>query len=260
MQGHRLSWPPGCPAAVLRATVWVSMMMASAPASTSAWRLLLECSRDLGFARNRRTAPSDRRTVRYRRARSPPGRRRLRARSNRGPVDLGDLVGLRMAIEHDARTAERVGDDAIGPGLGVAPLDGQHALRMGQVPCLAAVALFRPASMSWVPMAPSPSNGRSAMASSIMICSWMSRWGWGGGGGVGGRRGGVFCCALSLLVFLVGQGGGRVGGGGRWFRGVGFPFRASLGVGAGRGWGGSGGRRSLVHGRTAVPGTNVSEP
>ena len=61
-----------------------------------------------------------------------------------GPVDLGHLVGVTMAIEHDPRTAERVRDDAVGPGLSVAPLDGQHTLRVSQVPGLAATALLEP--------------------------------------------------------------------------------------------------------------------
>ena len=60
------------------------------------------------------------------------------------PIDGGDVVGMSVAVEHDARTAERVGDDAVRPRLRVAPLDGQHALGMSQVPRLAAVALLEP--------------------------------------------------------------------------------------------------------------------
>ena len=61
-----------------------------------------------------------------------------------GLVDRGDVVGMAVAVEHDARSAERVGEDAVGPGLGVAALDRQHALGVRQVPRLAAVALLEP--------------------------------------------------------------------------------------------------------------------
>ena len=61
-----------------------------------------------------------------------------------GPIDLDDLVGVAVPVEHDARAAERVGENAIGAGLGVAALDRQHPLRVRQVPCLAAVALLKP--------------------------------------------------------------------------------------------------------------------
>ena len=48
-----------------------------------------------------------------------------------------------MAVEHDARSAEGVGDDALRAGLRIAALDGQHPLRMREIPGLAAVALFQ---------------------------------------------------------------------------------------------------------------------
>ena len=62
---------------------------------------------------------------------------------DRGPVDGHGLIGVRMAVEHDARAAERVGEDAIRAGLGVAPLNGQDPLGVGEVPLLAAVALLQ---------------------------------------------------------------------------------------------------------------------
>jgi hypothetical protein len=49
-----------------------------------------------------------------------------------------------MAVEHNARTAEGVGQDAIRAGLGVAPLDGQHPLGVSQIPRLPATALLEP--------------------------------------------------------------------------------------------------------------------
>src|ERR1019366_3446977 len=61
---------------------------------------------------------------------------------HRGPVDLDGLAALRMTVEHDARTAKSIGDDAVGTGLDVTPLDGQHSLRVRQVPFLATVALL----------------------------------------------------------------------------------------------------------------------
>ena len=59
-----------------------------------------------------------------------------------GAIDLHRSTGLRMPVEHDSRAAERVGENAIGTGLGIAALDGQHPLRMRQVPGFAAVSLF----------------------------------------------------------------------------------------------------------------------
>ena len=56
-------------------------------------------------------------------------------------IDFDDAIGVAMPVEHDARAAEGVGEDAIGAGVGVAALDGKHLLRMRQVPFLAAVAL-----------------------------------------------------------------------------------------------------------------------
>ena len=47
-----------------------------------------------------------------------------------GLVDLDDVVGLAVAVEHDAAAAEGVGEDAVGAGLGVAALDAEHALGM----------------------------------------------------------------------------------------------------------------------------------
>ena len=49
-----------------------------------------------------------------------------------------------MAVEHDAAAAEGVGEEAVGAGLGVSALDGEHPLGMREVPRLAAVALFEP--------------------------------------------------------------------------------------------------------------------
>ena len=57
-------------------------------------------------------------------------------------VDLDDVVGVPMTIEHDAAAAEGVRDEAIRSGLDVASLNREHALGMRQVPRLAAVALL----------------------------------------------------------------------------------------------------------------------
>ena len=62
--------------------------------------------------------------------------------SDRGLVDFDDLIAATMAIEHDPRAAKGVGDDAVGAGLGIAPLDREHALGMREIPGFAAVALL----------------------------------------------------------------------------------------------------------------------
>ena len=61
------------------------------------------------------------------------------------PARLTSLasVAVPVAVEHEARAAEGVGQDAVGAGLDVAALDGEHALRMGEIPLLAAVALLQ---------------------------------------------------------------------------------------------------------------------
>ncbi len=58
-----------------------------------------------------------------------------------GLVDLDDLVGIAVAVEHDAASAEGVGENAIGSGVGVAALDGEDFFGMGEIPFLAAVSL-----------------------------------------------------------------------------------------------------------------------
>ena len=67
-----------------------------------------------------------------------------RAIATPAAIDLDRVVALAVAVEHQARAAEGVGEDAVGSRLGVAALDGEHALGMRQVPLLAAVALFEP--------------------------------------------------------------------------------------------------------------------
>ena len=58
-------------------------------------------------------------------------------------VDLCHIIRIAVAIEHDPRTTERVGDDAVRTRLGVSLLDRQHLFRMAEVPLLAAVALLQ---------------------------------------------------------------------------------------------------------------------
>jgi hypothetical protein len=53
------------------------------------------------------------------------------------------MVGLGMASEHDARAAKGIGDEAIRAGLHITSLNGEHSLRMYEIPCLAALALFQ---------------------------------------------------------------------------------------------------------------------
>ena len=48
-----------------------------------------------------------------------------------------------MAVPADAAAAKRVGDETIGAGFHVTALDGQNALRVGQVPEFAAGAAFK---------------------------------------------------------------------------------------------------------------------
>jgi hypothetical protein len=50
-------------------------------------------------------------------------------------------AALISTMLHDARPAERVGQDAVAPRLGVAALDAEHLVRVGHVPQLAAVPL-----------------------------------------------------------------------------------------------------------------------
>ncbi len=124
--------------------VCVSMMIASAPALDERLGLLGERPPDLvlGEVAVRLHQPAERPDV----AEHPafPAAERGARDLDAGPVDRGDVVGMPVAIEHDARAAERVGDDAVRAGLGVAPLDRQHALGVGQVPGLAAIALLEP--------------------------------------------------------------------------------------------------------------------
>ena len=47
-----------------------------------------------------------------------------------------------MPIEHDARAAKRVGQNAIRPRLGIPALNRQNLFGMGEIPLLAAVSLF----------------------------------------------------------------------------------------------------------------------
>ena len=68
---------------------------------------------------------------------------RLARDRHAGLVDRDDVVGVAVTVEHDADAAERVGQDAVGSGLGVAALDGQHPLGMRQVPRFAAACPAR---------------------------------------------------------------------------------------------------------------------
>jgi hypothetical protein len=49
-----------------------------------------------------------------------------------------------VTIEHDAAAAEGVREEALGSGLGVSPLNRQHALGVSQVPDFARVPLLEP--------------------------------------------------------------------------------------------------------------------
>jgi hypothetical protein len=60
-----------------------------------------------------------------------------------GAIDLRNVVTLPMAIQHDARPAEGVGQNAVRPCFRIAPLDRQHALGLRQVPRLSAIALLQ---------------------------------------------------------------------------------------------------------------------
>ena len=60
-----------------------------------------------------------------------------------GPIDFNDVFGVAVAVEHDARAAEGVGQNAVRAGFGIAALDAQHLFGMRQVPLFAAVALFQ---------------------------------------------------------------------------------------------------------------------
>ena len=67
---------------------------------------------------------------------------RLARDRDRGLVHLGDVAGVAVAVQHDPRPAEGVGDDAVRARLGVAALDAEHLVGVRQVPGLAAAALF----------------------------------------------------------------------------------------------------------------------
>ncbi len=86
--------------------------------------------------------PAERADIADRRSPSPAAEGLARD-CHAGAIDLRGIAGVAVAVEHDARAAEGVGEDAVRPGLGVAPLNGQHALGMGEVPGLAAVALLQ---------------------------------------------------------------------------------------------------------------------
>src|SRR5581483_8138716 len=60
-----------------------------------------------------------------------------------GGVDGGEILFMSVAAQHEAAAAKRVRDDAVGAGLGVAPLDREHAVGMREIPRFAARALFK---------------------------------------------------------------------------------------------------------------------
>src|SRR5436189_65959 len=77
-------------------------------------------------------------------ARSGSTAERLPGDLDSGAIDRPDVAGLAVAIEHDGGPAERVRDQAVGSRLDVPALDGEHPLRMRQIPGFAAVALLEP--------------------------------------------------------------------------------------------------------------------
>ena len=60
-----------------------------------------------------------------------------------GGVDLRQFGLVAMTAQHEAAAAKGVGDDAIGPRIGVAALDGEHAVGMREIPRFAAGARFK---------------------------------------------------------------------------------------------------------------------
>ena len=67
------------------------------------------------------------------------------ARDSRGgAIDLVHALRLVVALEHDARAAEAVGDEEVGAGLDVRALDGEDLLGSVEVPGLAAAAWREP--------------------------------------------------------------------------------------------------------------------
>jgi hypothetical protein len=67
---------------------------------------------------------------------------RLAGDLDSGAVDGDGLIAVAVAVQHEARSAEGVGEEAVGPGFGIPALDGEDTLGMGEVPFLAAVSLF----------------------------------------------------------------------------------------------------------------------
>jgi hypothetical protein len=57
-------------------------------------------------------------------------------------VDFNNVVRFGMAGEHNARSTKCVGDEAVRTGLDIAALNGEHPLRLREVPSFAAVALL----------------------------------------------------------------------------------------------------------------------
>ena len=49
-----------------------------------------------------------------------------------------------MALEHNAATPKSVGDEAVGTGLDIAPLNGHDTIRLVKVPRLTAATAFEP--------------------------------------------------------------------------------------------------------------------
>jgi hypothetical protein len=73
-----------------------------------------------------------------------PAAERLPRNSGPGLVDLPHVGRVPVAVEHDARSAEGVGQDAVGTSLRVTLLDREDPFGMREVPCFAALPLLQP--------------------------------------------------------------------------------------------------------------------